>query len=405
MVIERLRQLPYALQIIVVDDCSQDGTAAIVEGLDDVELRAPRAQPGQGRRAALGVRARPRPHRRDPGRRPRVRPGRHPRARRADPLGRRRRRLRVAPDRRPPAARAPVLAQGRQQGALAAHERPLQHHAVRHGDRLQGLHDRGAALDRAALRVGLPDRARAHGEDLPRRLPHLRGADRVLRPLATTRARRSPGATGSRRCSRSSSTASGTGSACGARFAAVAGIVVSVVFGWLAIRGLDFHEVRRRSGRADLAWILAAVVVSVLGVAMRSERWRALFPRESRPGHVPTFWASQIGLLANNVLPTAGGRARAHARAQPRVGPAAHGGAGDGRRRARLRPRRDRRPAARDRLAAAGCVRRAALHVARARDPRGRRRRRGGARHRARTPARGRSAPPPAVPAHARRRA
>src|SRR4051795_13785626 len=60
-------------------------------------------------------------------------------------------------------------------------------------------------------------------------------------------------------------------------------------------------------GRADLAWILAAVLVSVLGVAMRSERWRALFPRASRPGHVPTFWASQIGLLANNVLPLRAG--------------------------------------------------------------------------------------------------
>jgi uncharacterized protein (TIRG00374 family) len=90
-------------------------------------------------------------------------------------------------------------------------------------------------------------------------------------------------------------------------FAGLAGIVVSVVFGWLAIRGLDFHEVRQAMGRADLAWILAAVLVSVLGVAMRSERWRALFPRASRPGHVPTFWASQIGLLANNVLPLRAG--------------------------------------------------------------------------------------------------
>ena len=51
MVIERLRQLPYALQIIVVDDCSQDGTAAIVEGLDDVELV--RHERNQGKGAAL----------------------------------------------------------------------------------------------------------------------------------------------------------------------------------------------------------------------------------------------------------------------------------------------------------------------------------------------------------------
>jgi uncharacterized protein (TIRG00374 family) len=89
--------------------------------------------------------------------------------------------------------------------------------------------------------------------------------------------------------------------------AAVAGIAVSVVFGWLAIRGLNFHEVRSAIGHASLVWILAAVVVSVIGVAMRSERWRALFPRESRPAHVPTFWASQIGLLANNVLPLRAG--------------------------------------------------------------------------------------------------
>ena len=90
-------------------------------------------------------------------------------------------------------------------------------------------------------------------------------------------------------------------------FAAVAGIVVSVVFGWLAIRGLDYDEVRRAIGRASLAWILAAAVVSLIGVAMRAERWRTLFPRDSRPARVPTFWASQIGLLANNVLPLRAG--------------------------------------------------------------------------------------------------
>jgi uncharacterized protein (TIRG00374 family) len=89
--------------------------------------------------------------------------------------------------------------------------------------------------------------------------------------------------------------------------AATAGIVVSVVFGWLAVRGLDFHEVRGAIGRADPWWILAAVAVSLIGVTMRSERWRALFPRASRPRPVPTFWASQVGLLANNVLPVRAG--------------------------------------------------------------------------------------------------
>ena len=84
------------------------------------------------------------------------------------------------------------------------------------------------------------------------------------------------------------------------------GIAISLVFGWLAIRGLNFDEVR--TAIADAArpgsWPRWRPLV---GVTMRSERWRSLFPRESRPGFVPTFWASQIGLLANNVLPVRAG--------------------------------------------------------------------------------------------------
>jgi glycosyltransferase 2 family protein len=88
---------------------------------------------------------------------------------------------------------------------------------------------------------------------------------------------------------------------------AVVGIGVSVAFGWLAVRGLDFDEVRSAISRASPGWILLAVLVSIIGVTMRSERWRALFPRGSRPARVPTFWATQIGLLANNVLPLRAG--------------------------------------------------------------------------------------------------
>ena len=50
-VIDRLRRLPFALQIIVVDDCSTDDTAAIVQGLDEVELV--RHERNQGKGAAL----------------------------------------------------------------------------------------------------------------------------------------------------------------------------------------------------------------------------------------------------------------------------------------------------------------------------------------------------------------
>jgi len=47
-VIERLRELPFSLQIIVVDDCSTDGTAAIVEGIEGVELISHERNQGKG---------------------------------------------------------------------------------------------------------------------------------------------------------------------------------------------------------------------------------------------------------------------------------------------------------------------------------------------------------------------
>jgi glycosyltransferase involved in cell wall biosynthesis len=50
-VIERVRAIPFTLQIIVVDDCSSDRTAELVRGLDDVEFR--RHDVNQGKGAAL----------------------------------------------------------------------------------------------------------------------------------------------------------------------------------------------------------------------------------------------------------------------------------------------------------------------------------------------------------------
>jgi glycosyltransferase involved in cell wall biosynthesis len=50
-VIERVREIPFSLQIIVVDDCSGDRTAELVQSLEGVEFR--RHDVNQGKGAAL----------------------------------------------------------------------------------------------------------------------------------------------------------------------------------------------------------------------------------------------------------------------------------------------------------------------------------------------------------------
>ena len=77
-ILDAVRAAPWPdKEIIVVDDCSRDGTRDLLEGelahqVDRLVL--PRPEPGQGRRAAHRLRARDRRHRHRPGRRPRVRP-------------------------------------------------------------------------------------------------------------------------------------------------------------------------------------------------------------------------------------------------------------------------------------------------------------------------------------------
>ena len=50
-VLERVRAIPFSLQIIVVDDCSQDRTAELVRDVTDIEFR--RHDVNQGKGAAL----------------------------------------------------------------------------------------------------------------------------------------------------------------------------------------------------------------------------------------------------------------------------------------------------------------------------------------------------------------
>src|SRR5579884_3662725 len=139
------------------------------------------AEPGQGRCHPRGDPASDRRDRRRPGRRSRIRPRRRSRTDRSDHARVCRRRLRLAALGRPAAARLPVLAHGRQQVPQPRDRDAVQHHALRHGDGVQGVSDRRLALARSPP-GRLRDRARDHGEGVQEAPPHLRDPGRVLRP-------------------------------------------------------------------------------------------------------------------------------------------------------------------------------------------------------------------------------
>ena len=90
---------------------------------------------------------------------------------------------------------------------------------------------------------------------------------------------------------------------------AAAGLAISVIFGWLAIRDVSWGSVRVSLEHIHAAWLIAALVLLAVAVAMRSERWRLLFPADERPPRRAVFWSLNIGYLFNNLLPARAGEA------------------------------------------------------------------------------------------------
>ncbi len=89
--------------------------------------------------------------------------------------------------------------------------------------------------------------------------------------------------------------------------AAGLGLLVSAVFGWLALRSVSVNQLGAALARARYGWVVPASAALLVAVWLRSERWRALFPGHRRPHRASTFWALNVGCLFNAVLPARAG--------------------------------------------------------------------------------------------------
>jgi uncharacterized membrane protein YbhN (UPF0104 family) len=93
------------------------------------------------------------------------------------------------------------------------------------------------------------------------------------------------------------------------RLAAWAGVLVSGVFVWLAVRDVDFGLVARALREAEWWPLVPALAALAVATLLRAVRWQALFHGETRPPLPAVTRAMLVGLLFNSILPARAGEA------------------------------------------------------------------------------------------------
>lgn len=95
------------------------------------------------------------------------------------------------------------------------------------------------------------------------------------------------------------------------RRAAVAamGLLVTLVFGYLAVRHVNFREAEAALRRSDYLWTIPSLLTLALSVFLRAIRWRCLFAAASRPRLGAITSAMLVGYFFNAILPLRAGEA------------------------------------------------------------------------------------------------
>jgi glycosyltransferase 2 family protein len=88
-----------------------------------------------------------------------------------------------------------------------------------------------------------------------------------------------------------------------------AAVVVTVVFGYFAVKDVKPQEVADALREANLWWLLPALLLLAVSLFLRALRWRYLFAPETRPPLTPVTASMLVGLALNNLLPLRAGEA------------------------------------------------------------------------------------------------
>jgi uncharacterized protein (TIRG00374 family) len=89
----------------------------------------------------------------------------------------------------------------------------------------------------------------------------------------------------------------------------LATIVVTIVFTYVALSGIDLKQAWHALRTCDYWWLIPALVAFGLGNLARALRWRSLFVPGRRPQLGTTMNAMMIGYFYNSILPARAGEA------------------------------------------------------------------------------------------------
>jgi len=85
------------------------------------------------------------------------------------------------------------------------------------------------------------------------------------------------------------------------------GVLISLVFLWLALRGLHLEQVWDKMRTANLGWLLPGVAVYFIGVWARAWRWHYLLKPLKSLSTRAMFPVVTIGYMGNNIYPARAG--------------------------------------------------------------------------------------------------
>src|SRR5436309_10055824 len=87
------------------------------------------------------------------------------------------------------------------------------------------------------------------------------------------------------------------------------GLLVSLVFAYLAVRHVRFAKVWDGLRTSDYWWLVPALAALVVTVYLKAVRWRFLFTRETRPSVGAVVRALLVCYFFNAILPARAGEA------------------------------------------------------------------------------------------------